>query len=137
MTYFWVLDSALPFHSYTEQGDVPLPIPCCTHLGLKSHFCVTFSTAGYSSRRVQSPGSKSNDTLSGISSIEPSKHSSSSHSLASVRTSLAGLGGVRARPCHEVTESLGLCWPMEQNRLHYNCRVGADVNLALNVWSSL
>ncbi|KAM4889943.1 mitoguardin 2 [Sylvia borin] len=39
---------------------------------------------GYSSRRVQSPGSKSNDTLSGISSIEPSKHSSSSHSLASM-----------------------------------------------------
>nr|XP_009683331.1 PREDICTED: protein FAM73B isoform X5 [Struthio camelus australis] len=39
---------------------------------------------GYSSKRVQSPGSKSNDTLSGISSIEPSKHSSSSHSLASI-----------------------------------------------------
>ncbi|NWY17830.1 MIGA2 protein, partial [Aphelocoma coerulescens] len=39
---------------------------------------------GYSSRRVRSPGSKSNDTLSGISSIEPSKHSSSSHSLASM-----------------------------------------------------
>ncbi|NXN81706.1 MIGA2 protein, partial [Bombycilla garrulus] len=39
---------------------------------------------GYSSRRVQSPGSKSNDTLSGISSIEPSKHSGSSHSLASM-----------------------------------------------------
>ncbi|NXM46324.1 MIGA2 protein, partial [Gymnorhina tibicen] len=39
---------------------------------------------GYSSRRVQSPGSKSNDTLSGISSIEPSKHSSSSHSLVSM-----------------------------------------------------
>ncbi|KAF7237263.1 Mitoguardin 2 [Varanus komodoensis] len=39
---------------------------------------------GYSSRRVQSPGSKSNDTLSGISSIDPSKHSSSSHSLASM-----------------------------------------------------
>eukprot|EP00076_Gallus_gallus_P010872 XP_004945921.1 mitoguardin 2 isoform X2 [Gallus gallus] len=39
---------------------------------------------GYSSRRVQSPSSKSNDTLSGISSIEPSKHSSSSHSLASM-----------------------------------------------------
>ncbi|NWS72176.1 MIGA2 protein, partial [Crotophaga sulcirostris] len=37
---------------------------------------------GYSSRRVQSPGSKSNDTLSEISSIEPSKRSSSSHSLA-------------------------------------------------------
>ncbi|XP_063000566.1 mitoguardin 2 [Elgaria multicarinata webbii] len=39
---------------------------------------------GYSSRRVQSPSSKSNDTLSGISSIDPSKHSSSSHSLASM-----------------------------------------------------
>ncbi|XP_055651544.1 mitoguardin 2 isoform X2 [Falco peregrinus] len=39
---------------------------------------------GYSSKRVQSPGSKSNDTLSGISSIEPSKHSSSSHSLGSM-----------------------------------------------------
>ncbi|XP_071980466.1 mitoguardin 2 [Engystomops pustulosus] len=42
---------------------------------------------GYS-HRVQSPSSKSNDTLSGISSIEPSKHSSkhssSTHSLASV-----------------------------------------------------
>ncbi|XP_077334649.1 mitoguardin 2 [Lithobates pipiens] len=42
---------------------------------------------GYS-RRVQSPSSKSNDTLSGISSIEPSKHSSkhssSTHSLTSV-----------------------------------------------------
>ncbi|XP_069465316.1 mitoguardin 2 isoform X2 [Ambystoma mexicanum] len=37
---------------------------------------------GYSSRRVQSPSS--NDTLSGISSIDPSKHSSSSHSLASI-----------------------------------------------------
>lgn len=51
--------------------------------------CVTPSflfLTGYSSRRVQSPSSKSNDTLSGISSIEPSKRSGSSHSLASVRT---------------------------------------------------
>ncbi|KAM3825700.1 mitoguardin 2-like isoform 2-T2 [Vipera latastei] len=39
---------------------------------------------GYSGRRLQSPSSKSNDTLSGISSLEPSKHSSSSHSLASM-----------------------------------------------------
>uniref|UniRef100_A0A6I8S0Q7 Mitoguardin 2 n=1 Tax=Xenopus tropicalis TaxID=8364 RepID=A0A6I8S0Q7_XENTR len=39
---------------------------------------------GYSRSRVQSPSSKSNDTLSGISSLEPSKHSSSSHSLTSV-----------------------------------------------------
>ncbi|XP_021563990.1 mitoguardin 2-like, partial [Carlito syrichta] len=40
--------------------------------------------AGYSSRRVQSPSSKSNDTLSGISSIEPSKRSGSCHSVASM-----------------------------------------------------
>uniref|UniRef100_H3B9Y1 Mitoguardin 2 n=1 Tax=Latimeria chalumnae TaxID=7897 RepID=H3B9Y1_LATCH len=38
----------------------------------------------WSSKRVQSPSCRSNDTLSGISSIAPSKHSSSSHSLASV-----------------------------------------------------
>nr|XP_006640745.1 PREDICTED: protein FAM73B [Lepisosteus oculatus]XP_015222365.1 PREDICTED: protein FAM73B [Lepisosteus oculatus]XP_015222366.1 PREDICTED: protein FAM73B [Lepisosteus oculatus] len=41
--------------------------------------------APYPGRRVTSPSSRSNDTLSGISSIAPSKHSSSSHSLASVR----------------------------------------------------
>ncbi|MBN3299796.1 MIGA2 protein, partial [Amia calva] len=41
--------------------------------------------APFSSRRVTSPSGRSNDTLSGISSIEPSKHSSSSHSLASMR----------------------------------------------------
>lgn len=50
------------------------------------HARSTLLLTGYSSRRVQSPSSKSNDTLSGISSIEPSKHSGSSHSLASVRS---------------------------------------------------
>lgn len=45
---------------------------------------------GYSGRRVQSPSSKSNDTLSGISSIEPSKHSGSSHSVASVSSRCQG-----------------------------------------------
>ncbi|XP_035247064.1 mitoguardin 2 isoform X1 [Anguilla anguilla] len=35
-------------------------------------------------RQVMSPSTRSNDTMSGISSIAPSKHSSSSHSLASV-----------------------------------------------------
>lgn len=58
-------------------------------------FCMTCPPVltGYSSRRVQSPSSKSNDTLSGISSIEPSKHSGSSHSLASVRSWGRALGG--------------------------------------------
>ncbi|MGH0151360.1 UNVERIFIED_CONTAM: hypothetical protein FKN15_020392 [Acipenser sinensis] len=45
--------------------------------------------APYPSRRVTSPSSRSNDTLSGISSITPSKHSSSSHSLASMRVPLS------------------------------------------------
>uniref|UniRef100_A0A8C5R6J1 Mitoguardin 2 n=1 Tax=Leptobrachium leishanense TaxID=445787 RepID=A0A8C5R6J1_9ANUR len=47
------------------------------------------------SRRVQSPSSKSNDTLSGISSIEPSKHSST-HSLASVVAVNASSGSIVA-----------------------------------------
>ncbi|KAM7092569.1 mitoguardin 2 isoform 6-T8 [Molossus nigricans] len=57
-------------------GTVPLPILMARK--------VPSVKKGYSSRRVQSPSSKSNDTLSGISSIEPSKHSGSSHSLASM-----------------------------------------------------
>ncbi|KAG7257424.1 hypothetical protein CRUP_002913 [Coryphaenoides rupestris] len=40
-----------------------------------------YSTFG----QVMSPSTRSNDTMSGISSLAPSKHSSSSHSLASVR----------------------------------------------------
>ncbi|KAB0407113.1 hypothetical protein E2I00_004269 [Balaenoptera physalus] len=66
-------------------GTVPLPILMARKVpSLKK---------GYASRRVQSPSSKSNDTLSGISSIEPSKHSGSSHSLASVR-----VAGCPSRP---------------------------------------
>ncbi|XP_025744134.1 mitoguardin 2 isoform X1 [Callorhinus ursinus] len=57
-------------------GTVPLPVLMARK--------VPSVKKGYSSRRMQSPGSKSNDTLSGISSIEPSKHSGSSHSLASM-----------------------------------------------------
>ncbi|XP_041530961.1 mitoguardin 2 isoform X1 [Microtus oregoni] len=59
-----------------QLGPVPLPILMARK--------VPSVKKGYSSRRVQSPSSKSNDTLSGISSIEPSKHSGSSHSLASM-----------------------------------------------------
>lgn len=59
-----------------QLGTVPMPILMARKvLSVKK---------GCSSRRVQSPSSKSNDTLSGISSIEPSKHSGSSHSLASM-----------------------------------------------------
>lgn len=36
-------------------------------------------------RQMMSPSTRSNDTMSGISSLAPSKHSSSSHSLASIR----------------------------------------------------
>ncbi|XP_037348625.1 mitoguardin 2 isoform X2 [Talpa occidentalis] len=57
-------------------GTVPLPVLMARK--------VPSVKKGYSGRRVQSPSSKSNDTLSGISSIEPSKLSGSSHSLASM-----------------------------------------------------
>nr|XP_020030358.1 mitoguardin 2 isoform X2 [Castor canadensis] len=59
-----------------QLGTIPLPILMARK--------VPSVKKGYTSRRVQSPSSKSNDTLSGISSIEPSKHSGSSHSLASM-----------------------------------------------------
>uniref|UniRef100_A0A8C9AF73 Mitoguardin 2 n=1 Tax=Prolemur simus TaxID=1328070 RepID=A0A8C9AF73_PROSS len=59
-----------------QLGTVPFPILMARK--------VPSVKKGYSSRRVQSPSSKSNDTLSGISSIEPSKHSGSSHSVASM-----------------------------------------------------
>lgn len=60
-------------------------------------FALLFLT-GYSSRRMQSPSSKSNDTLSGISSIEPSKHSGSCHSLASVTPWGRALGALGSVP---------------------------------------
>ncbi|XP_010625749.1 mitoguardin 2 [Fukomys damarensis] len=59
-----------------QLGTVPLPFLMARK--------VPSVKKGCSSRRVQSPSSKSNDTLSGISSIEPSKRSGSSHSLTSV-----------------------------------------------------
>uniref|UniRef100_A0A3P8W8R6 Mitoguardin 2 n=1 Tax=Cynoglossus semilaevis TaxID=244447 RepID=A0A3P8W8R6_CYNSE len=42
-----------------------------------------------SGRQMMSPSTRSNDTMSGISSLAPSKHSSSSHSLASVSSTPA------------------------------------------------
>lgn len=45
---------------------------------------VFLSTGQFPGRQMMSPSTRSNDTLSGISSLAPSKHSSSSHSLASV-----------------------------------------------------
>lgn len=38
----------------------------------------------FNGRQMMSPSTRSNDTMSGISSIAPSKHSSSSHSITSV-----------------------------------------------------
>uniref|UniRef100_A0A667Y798 Mitoguardin 2 n=1 Tax=Myripristis murdjan TaxID=586833 RepID=A0A667Y798_9TELE len=42
-------------------------------------------------RQMMSPSTRSNDTMSGISSLAPSKHSSSSHSLASVSSTVTYL----------------------------------------------
>uniref|UniRef100_A0AAX7UXN3 Mitoguardin 2 n=1 Tax=Astatotilapia calliptera TaxID=8154 RepID=A0AAX7UXN3_ASTCA len=47
--------------------------------------CFSFGTAPFTGRQMMSPSTRSNDTMSGISSLAPSKHSSSSHSLASMR----------------------------------------------------
>uniref|UniRef100_A0A3Q2D3M8 Mitoguardin 2 n=1 Tax=Cyprinodon variegatus TaxID=28743 RepID=A0A3Q2D3M8_CYPVA len=53
--------------------------------GQKTVSYILFATGPITSRQVMSPSSRSNDTMSGISSLAPSKHSSSSHSLASTR----------------------------------------------------
>ncbi|XP_060929374.1 mitoguardin 2 [Limanda limanda] len=45
----------------------------------------SFKRGQLTSRQMMSPSTRSNDTMSGISSLAPSKHSSSSHSLASMR----------------------------------------------------
>ncbi|KAG7477266.1 hypothetical protein MATL_G00092390 [Megalops atlanticus] len=46
---------------------------------------LSLKRGSFPGRQVTSPSTRSNDTMSGISSIAPSKHSSSSHSLASMR----------------------------------------------------
>ncbi|KAM6900860.1 mitoguardin 2 isoform 1-T1 [Lycodopsis pacificus] len=45
----------------------------------------SFKRGPFTGRQMMSPSNRSNDTMSGISSLAPSKHSSSSHSLASMR----------------------------------------------------
>ncbi|XP_068430832.1 mitoguardin 2 isoform X2 [Clinocottus analis] len=45
----------------------------------------SFKRGPFIGRQMMSPSTRSNDTMSGISSLAPSKHSSSSHSLASIR----------------------------------------------------
>lgn len=45
----------------------------------------------FTGRQMMSPSTRSNDTMSGISSLAPSKHSSSSHSLASVSVTIVQL----------------------------------------------
>ncbi|XP_028274333.1 mitoguardin 2 [Parambassis ranga] len=52
---------------------------------LKSGRPSSFKRGPFTGRQMMSPSTRSNDTMSGISSLAPSKHSSSSHSLASMR----------------------------------------------------
>uniref|UniRef100_A0AAY4A7H1 Mitoguardin 2 n=1 Tax=Denticeps clupeoides TaxID=299321 RepID=A0AAY4A7H1_9TELE len=66
-----------------------------------------------SGRPVMSPSTRSNDTLSGISSLAPSKHSSSSHSITSVCHNLSctrthSLTQSHYRPHHDSCLSLSL-----------------------------
>ncbi|XP_037121820.1 mitoguardin 2 isoform X2 [Syngnathus acus] len=66
----------------TEEDRVPTGVPeALLRTGRPSSLRKVPPTG----RQVMSPGTRSNDTLSGISSLAPSKHSSSSHSLASMR----------------------------------------------------
>uniref|UniRef100_A0A8D3CQF7 Mitoguardin 2 n=1 Tax=Scophthalmus maximus TaxID=52904 RepID=A0A8D3CQF7_SCOMX len=71
-------------------------------------------------RQMMSPSTRSNDTMSGISSLAPSKHSSSSHSLASVSfilkmSSLSAL----FLPGMELFEEALRKWEQALNIRHY------------------
>ncbi|XP_013862031.1 mitoguardin 2 [Austrofundulus limnaeus] len=65
-----------------KEGQKPVGIP---EMLLKTGRPSSLKRGPFTSRQMMSPGSRSNDTMSGISSLAPSKHSSSSHSLASTR----------------------------------------------------
>ncbi|XP_049594299.1 mitoguardin 2 isoform X1 [Syngnathus scovelli] len=66
----------------TEEDRVPTGVPDAL---LRTGRPSSLRRVPPTGRQVMSPGTRSNDTLSGISSLAPSKHSSSSHSLASMR----------------------------------------------------
>ncbi|KAM9793751.1 mitoguardin 2 isoform X2 [Syngnathus typhle] len=66
----------------TEEDRVPTGVPEAL---LRTGRPSSLRRVPPTGRQVMSPGTRSNDTLSGISSLAPSKHSSSSHSLASMR----------------------------------------------------
>ncbi|XP_012711279.2 mitoguardin 2 isoform X2 [Fundulus heteroclitus] len=66
----------------TQEGQKTVGIPDAL---LKTGRPSSLKRGPITSRQVMSPSSRSNDTMSGISSLAPSKHSSSSHSLASTR----------------------------------------------------
>ncbi|XP_037547697.1 mitoguardin 2 [Nematolebias whitei] len=66
----------------TKEGQRIVGIP---EMLLKTGRPSSLKKGPFTGRQMMSPGSRSNDTMSGISSLAPSKHSSSSHSLASTR----------------------------------------------------
>ncbi|XP_017263474.1 mitoguardin 2 [Kryptolebias marmoratus] len=68
----------------TQAKEAPKPVVIPEML-LKTGRPSSLKKGPFTGRQMMSPGSRSNDTMSGISSLAPSKHSSSSHSLASTR----------------------------------------------------
>ncbi|KAI7796106.1 mitoguardin 2 [Triplophysa rosa] len=65
-----------------KEAQKPVGIP---EQLLRSHRPSSLKRGPVPARQMMSPSTRSNDTLSGISSLGPSKHSSSSHSIASMR----------------------------------------------------
>ncbi|XP_056587895.1 mitoguardin 2 [Triplophysa dalaica] len=65
-----------------KEAQKPVGIP---EQLLRSHRPSSLKRGPVPARQMMSPSTRSNDTLSGISSLGPIKHSSSSHSIASMR----------------------------------------------------
>uniref|UniRef100_A0A8D3AC43 Mitoguardin 2 n=1 Tax=Scophthalmus maximus TaxID=52904 RepID=A0A8D3AC43_SCOMX len=88
-------------------------------------------------RQMMSPSTRSNDTMSGISSLAPSKHSSSSHSLASVSFILKMffpfLSSLSALflPGMELFEEALRKWEQALNIRHYPDSTSSNNSLAL------
>uniref|UniRef100_A0A3Q3VW79 Mitoguardin 2 n=1 Tax=Mola mola TaxID=94237 RepID=A0A3Q3VW79_MOLML len=92
-----------------------------------------------SGRQMMSPSTRSNDTMSGISSLAPSKHSSSSHSLTSVSFTLlisAQTGSVKANYSFllsgmELFEEALQKWELALNIRHPPCSTSSNHSIAL------
>ncbi|XP_051906636.1 mitoguardin 2 [Hippocampus zosterae] len=87
----------------TKEDQVPVGMP---EVLLRTGRPSSLKRVPLTGRQVTSPSTRSNDTLSGISSLAPSKHSSSSQSLASMRVATSPSQSVNPQARWEAEETV-------------------------------